>query len=305
MVLGPLIWIGVLFVDQASSLDLDPAYERLQEHLPTINAWLDDALHAFGAPEVRDAQGHVVTGPLQTLIDRVQADLPGAASKVFSTSTLRGALNLLLAPFFFLFGLLVALVTQYFLYRESPRLRAVLLEISPLDDVDTDRILQTLRGATVSAIVGGLLVAVAQGALGTVMFLVAGIQSPVLWGVVMAAFSLLPFGGTALIWAPAGLYLLFTGEAGSGWFVLLFGTVIVGSADNVLRPLVLSRMGGEDVQIHPMMLFFAILSGIGLFGISGLVFGPLLIALLTTLVRIYRRHFLPGGRTPAPETGSA
>ena len=288
VVLGPMIYIGAMFVDQAASIDFGPSYERLQKEGPGAIEWANQTLSYFEL------------GQLETFIEDLQKGLPGLAKHIFSGSTVSGALGVLLSPFVFIFGLVVALVTQYFLYRESKRLLLAVTSISPLDAEDTARILDTLRGATVSAIVGGLLVAIIQGALGTLMFIIAGIQSPVLWGVIMAAFSLLPFGGTALIWAPAGIYLLFTGDASSGWFVLVFGAVIVGSADNVLRPLVLTRIGGEGIDIHPLMLFFAILSGVGLFGVSGIVFGPLLIALLTTVLRIYREH-VHAGDEPAGE----
>jgi predicted PurR-regulated permease PerM len=180
------------------------------------------------------------------------------------------------------------LVTQYFVYREAPRLRRLVLDLSPLAGPDTDRILHSLRETTSAAILGGVVVAIIQGALGGVAFAVAGIQSPVLWSVVMMGFSLLPFGGTALVWVPAGVYLLATGETGNGWFVLIWGTAVVGTVDNFLRPWVLTKTGAGD--LHPMLLFFAILSGIGLFGVSGIVFGPLLLALLITIIQIYREH---------------
>ena len=170
-----------------------------------------------------------------------------------------------------------------------------------LEEEDTDRVLDTLRSTTASGIIGGLLVALIQGALGGIMFAIAGIQSPAVWAMVMAGFSLLPFGGTALVWVPAGVYLLFTGEMGGGWFLLIFGTVIVGSADNLLRPWIMTKTGAED--IHPMLLFFAILSGIGLFGVSGIVFGPLLLALLTTMVSIYREHWRSGAHPREESAG--
>ena len=133
------------------------------------------------------------------------------------------------------------------------------------------------------------MVAVIQGALGGLGFIIAGIESPLVWAVLMTACSLLPFGGTAIIWLPAGIYLLVTGESLGGWFLLIWGTVIVGSADNFLRPWILYKTGSRD--IHPLLLFFAILSGIGIFGISGIVFGPLLLALLTTVMQIYGEHW--------------
>jgi predicted PurR-regulated permease PerM len=313
MVLGPMIYIATVFIDQAGKVNFKPTVEKLKAEAPELLASLDKALVYFERPDGpakaavvpegaagEAAEGAVAEedaatkkapiGSVEGFVQRTQSSLPGLASSVLGWGTVKGALGFLMTPFFFLFGLVLTLVTQFFLYRESPRLRRMFVEVSPLSEDDTGEVLDTLRGATVSAVVGGLLVAVMQGALGTLMFSVAGIPSPVMWGVVMAAFSLLPFGGTAFVWAPAGLLLLLTGSPGAGWFVLIFGTVIVAGSDNILRPVVLNRLGGENVQIHPMLLFFAILSGIGIFGISGIVFGPLLIALLTTMVRIYRRH---------------
>ncbi len=319
LVIGPVLYIAAVFVEQAARVDFQPAIEKLKVAAPDVLARLDRVL-AFiedpesatpgpsGDEEAKPAEGTAPAEPPQEgevaghgeaaappvgtvdgFIRRTQRNLPRIAKGVIGLG-LEGAIDFLMTPFFFLFGLVLTLITQYFLYRESGRLKTMFLELSPLEEGDTNEILATLRGATVSAVVGGLVVAVIQGALGTLMFAIAGIQSPVMWGVVMAALSLLPFGGTAFVWLPAGIILLATGQPGMGIFVLVFGAVIVAGADNILRPVVLNRMGGEEVDIHPLLLFFAIMSGIGLFGISGIVFGPLLIALLTTVVRIYRRH---------------
>ncbi len=290
--LAPLILVGALVIEQANEIKVSHIQKNLEQHMPGVLRWIEDTLAWFNINSLGEF--------LATLKQRI----PDLAEGIFSGGAVTGALNVMLAPFLFLFGLVITLVTQYFVYRESPRLRRLVVDISPLEEPDTDRILDTLRSTTASGIVGGVLVAVIQGALGGVMFAVAGIQSPAVWAVVMAGFSLLPFGGTALVWVPAGVYLLFTGEMGGGWFLLIFGTVIVGSADNFLRPWIMTKTGAED--LHPMMLFFAILSGIGLFGISGIVFGPLLLALLTTMVQIYREHWRSGAhlRDEATEAGA-
>lgn len=298
VVLLPMVFVGALVIEQASELNFTPTLTNLRTHMPRVVAWLEETLVWFNI------------GSLDSFLDNIRAQAPDLAGRIFSGGTVSGALNVLLSPFLFLFGLVLTLITQYFVYRESPRLRRLVIDISPLDEDDTDRVLDTLRGTTSAGIIGGVLVALIQGALGGLMFAVADIQSPAVWAILMAAFSLLPFGGTALIWAPAGVYLLFTGSTFGGWFVLIFGTVIVGSADNFLRPWVLTKTGADD--IHPMMLFFAILSGIGLFGVSGIVFGPLLLGLLMTMVQIYREHWGPGaqwredeeGAETAPEGGS-
>ncbi|MDJ0522004.1 MAG: AI-2E family transporter [Planctomycetota bacterium] len=296
-VLVPMVFIGGLVIEQANQFDLSPTRDKLEEHLPTFVSWADETLLLFGVGPPDPGPGNAPLEPgtrLSVFFDDIKDTLPDAANRIFQGGAVKGALSVLLAPFFFLFGLLLTLITQYFVYREAGRLRRLVIDISPLEEEDTDRVLDTLRGTTAAGIIGGLLVAIIQGALGGVMFAIADISSPAVWAIVMAAFSLLPFGGTALVWVPAGVYLLFTGSTFGGWFVLVFGTVIVGSADNFLRPWVLTKTGADD--IHPMMLFFAILSGIGLFGVSGIVFGPLLLALLTTMVQIYREHWGPGAQ---------
>ena len=280
MVLLPMIFVGSLVIEQANAIEVEEVQRNLEQRVPGAVRWIEETLAWFDI------------GSLGEFLGNVKKRIPDVANHIFSGGTVADAINVILAPFLFLFGLVITLVTQYFVYRESPRLRQLVVDISPLEEGDTDRVLDTLRGTTAAGIIGGLLVALIQGALGGLMYSIAGIQAPVLWGVVMAAFSLLPFGGTALIWVPAGVYLLVIGETGGGWFVLIFGAVIVGSADNFLRPWVLTKTGADD--IHPMLLFFAILSGIGLFGVSGLVFGPLLLALLTTMVQIYREHWRSG-----------
>lgn len=276
VILAPLIVVGALVLEEARQIDFAPTKENLRASMPDALAWINAQLERLGM------------GDLGVLLDTAQEELPDVAARIFSGPFAEGAVSVLLAPLYFLFGLVITLITLYFVYREAPRLRRLVVELSPLEERDTDRILESLRQTTSAAILGGVVVAIVQGALGGVSFVVAGLQSPVLWSVVMMGFSLLPFGGTALVWAPAGVYLLVSGETFGGWFVILWGTVVVGLSDNVLRPMVLHRTGASD--IHPMLLFFAIISGIGLFGIGGIVFGPLLLALLTTMVRIYREH---------------
>jgi predicted PurR-regulated permease PerM len=286
VILAPMILVGALVIEEARSINFGPMQKNLEENLPGVVEWCDRTLDYFGL------------GTLDEFLREMQKGLPALASRIFSGSVAEGALSVLMTPVFFLFGLLVTLFTQYFVYREAPRLRRLFVDLSPLDEADTDRVLASLQGTTSAAILGGVVVAIIQGALGGIAFAVAGIQSPIMWSVVMMAFSLLPFGGTALVWVPAGVYLLVTGEAFGGWFVLLWGTAIVGTADNFLRPWVLTKTGARN--LHPMLLFFAILSGIGVFGISGIVFGPLLLALLITLIQIYREHQPARAEAPSP-----
>ncbi len=277
VILGPVVFVSAMVLEEARAIDFREAGEQIKKHFPDVLATVE---------------GWAVDGGLiksdDSLLERAGIELKERLPKLLSGSVAGKAVSVVMGPVVFLIGLVLTLVTLYFVYIESRKLRRMVREVSPLEESETDLILETLRGTTSAAITGGVLVALIQGALGGISFWIAGVQSPVLWSIVMAGASLLPFGGTALIWVPAAAYLLVTGQTWQGWFVVGWGVVIVGVADNLLRPWLLTKTGAKD--IHPLLLFFAIMSGIGLFGMSGVVFGPLLLALLTTVVQIYRRH---------------
>ncbi len=291
VILGPVVFVSSMVLEEARSLDFSEAGEQIKEHFPEVMA--DAETWAVDNGIIKEGE---------SLPRRIGFELKDGLPKLLSGPVAGTAVSVIMGPIVFLIGFILTLVTLYFVYIETRKLRRLVLEVSPLTESETDQILQTLRGTTSAAILGGLLVALIQGALGGIAFAIAGVQSPVLWSIVMAGASLLPFGGTALIWVPAAVYLLVTGDTWQGWFVAGWGIVIVGMSDNLLRPWLLTKTGAKN--IHPLLLFFAIMSGIGLFGMSGVVFGPLLLALLTTIVQIYRHHVTQAGADPVPVAGA-
>jgi predicted PurR-regulated permease PerM len=134
-----------------------------------------------------------------------------------------------------------------------------------------------------ATIFGGILIAVIQGVLGGLAFWVLGLHSPVLWGTAMAFFSFIPVGGTALIWGPTCIILFIEGAFLEGIILLLIGILVIGMVDNFLRPFFIS----SKTKIHPLLLFFAVLGGIQVFGLIGVVAGPLVATICLTLIEIY------------------
>jgi predicted PurR-regulated permease PerM len=122
----------------------------------------------------------------------------------------------------------------------------------------------TLKSAFV---IGGI-----QGLLGVLIFYITGIENPLVWGVLMIGFSIIPGIGSSIIWAPAGIIMLFSGYIWQGITILVFGAVVISSVDNLLRPVML----GKDIQMHPLLIFLSILGGIAAFGFSGFVLGPVI-----------------------------
>lgn len=206
----------------------------------------------------------------------------------------RGAVGFVYGFATLLFGFLIMLATLFVLLRDGDAIRQIVVDMLPMPEADTKDILETLRSTAYAAIVGGLATSAIQGTLGGLAFFVTGVSSPLLWGFVMGVLSLLPVGGSAFVWAPVAAYFLATGSPVSGWFLVVFGIVVIGSSDNLLRPWLIRKAGAAGV--HPLLLFFGVFSGIGLFGASGIVFGPLLAAFVLSVIRIYRQHF---GRTAA------
>jgi predicted PurR-regulated permease PerM len=238
-------------------------------------------------PKLDHAQGRVdeFLRPFDTTL---RALVEAARDKIVAPLA-SGAVGVLQTVFATAFGFLMMLATLYFLYRDSGKIHSFLVDLVPIPNEETDRILLTLRSTAFAAIVGGILTALIQGMLGGIAFAICGVEAPVLWGFVMAVLSLLPIGGSAFVWAPTMVYFYLEGPVWKAWFLLVWGVAVIGSSDNLLRPWLMRKAGAAEV--HPLLLFFAILSGIGLFGPSGIVFGPLLVAFIVVVAKIYRDYF--------------
>jgi predicted PurR-regulated permease PerM len=128
---------------------------------------------------------------------------------------------------------------------------------------------------TRATVKGNVVVAAVQGLLGGLAFWVLGVHAALLWGVVMAVLSLLPAVGTALVWLPVAVYLMFTGEPAKGIGLVIYGVVVIGLVDNVLRPLLV----GKDTRMPDYVVLISTVGGMALFGINGFVLGPLIAAM--------------------------
>ncbi len=193
------------------------------------------------------------------------------------TSHLLKSVSTFAAGFFF------TLLSLYYLFKDGDQLLMRVREILPLRAKESELILQRFKEMVSATIYGGILIAILQGFLGGLSFWVLGIASPIFWGTAMALLSFIPMGGTALIWGPAVLFLWIQGFYLKGIILLMLGVMLIGTVDNLLRPLFVSAR----TNIHPLLLFFSVLGGIQAFGMIGLVSGPLIITLCLTLIEIY------------------
>ena len=172
----------------------------------------------------------------------------------------------------------------FFLFRDGPAITERMAGLMPLSTAQTERVFAAIRDSVVANLYGILAVAVVQGILTGLALEVLGVPSPLLLGVLTGFASLVPIVGTALVWVPAAIYLFATGAIGKGIAFLLWGTLVVGSADNIVRPLVVKGR----LEIHPLILMFAILGGLNVFGFLGIFLGPMVLSLIVALGALLR-----------------
>jgi len=183
-----------------------------------------------------------------------------------------------------LFFLVIAL---FYFYRDGDAAVKLARELMPLKEEDCDLVVRDMRDSVNAAVRGGLLTALVQGALGGFIIYLLGLQGAIFWGAVMALASLIPFIGTALVWVPITTFLVWLGHPWKAAILAGYGVVVIGSADNLLRPWLV----GQQMKAHPMLLFFGILGAIAMFGFKGIVLGPVLVASLTATATLFRREF--------------
>jgi len=180
----------------------------------------------------------------------------------------------------------VMIVTIFYLLRDGEKLTNFLIALSPLKTSDELSLYHTFREAGKAVFFGNFISSGVQGLLGGIGFLIFGIGSPVLWGTVMAFLALIPFLGPYLIFIPAAIYLFVTGTTTTAILFLLYNILIVSTVDNLIKPKLISAR----IKIHPLLILLAILGGIKVFGLMGIIYGPLIAAVFLALLKVYLEH---------------
>ncbi len=179
---------------------------------------------------------------------------------------------------------LLMLFFTFFLFRDGETLYLQIHEVIPMSPGKKRITVNYLRNIIKGTMYGGVVVALIQGTLGGLLFLVMGLPAPIFWGALMAFLAFLPLVGTYLVYVPAGLIMLFTGNYVKGIVLISVGTVVVSQIDNVLRPWVISGRSG----MHTMLVFVSVMGGIGMFGLAGIVLGPFIAAVFVSMFNIFR-----------------
>lgn len=198
--------------------------------------------------------------------------------------TLAGsALNIGQGALGFLAALGVMLYLTFFLLRDGDRHGRVIAAAVPLDPELRSRLVEDFVTVVRATMKGSVVVAIIQGMLGGVIFGLLGIPGALLWGLVMGFFSLVPAVGTGIVWVPVSVYLLATGSLWEGGVLVFCGLFVIGLVDNLLRPILV----GKDTKLPDFVVLIATVAGLELFGISGVIVGPVIAALFVSVWKIF------------------
>lgn len=192
----------------------------------------------------------------------------------------KGAINVIATSLFVFFSM-------YYFFKDGPAFLARIRAISPLSDEYEDRIIGKFISMTRATLKGTLVVSAIQGGIGALAFSIFDVQPYLFWGLIMAVLAMIPYLGTAIIWAPAGLVKIFTGDTAQGIGILVVGVTFISTIDNILKPFLV----GKDTEMHPLLILFGTLGGIAAFGIVGFLIGPIIVALFVTIWDIYATEF--------------
>ncbi len=197
-----------------------------------------------------------------------------------------------------IFMLFIFLYTMFFFLVDGDRILGWIMRYLPLKQEDGERMLDRFTSVTRATLKGVAVIGILQGTLTGAAFAVIGIPSFIFWGTLTAVMSLVPGIGTAIVWLPASIILASNGHYGQAIGLFAFCALVVGGLDNFLRP----RLVGQDTRLHELMVLFGTLGGIMMFGVAGIIIGPIVAALVVTVWEIYGVVFqneLPKGNPPA------
>ncbi|HTN33602.1 MAG TPA: AI-2E family transporter [Marinobacter sp.] len=267
-----LVAEGISVYQQIQDGEIRPGeyFDKINDSFPAIQAFLGQFDISFA--ELRERAVSIVVGGSQFLGKQAL----GVGQNTFQ----------------FFLGLALMIYLTFFLLRDGSKLVELMILALPLGDERERLLFAKFAEVTRATVKGNLLIAIVQGALGGLIFWILGINGAVLWGVVMAILSLIPAVGATLVWVPVAIYLAAIGDVTEAIILTVYGVLIIGLADNVLRPVLV----GRDTKLPDYIVLLSTFGGIAMFGINGFVMGPLVAALFMSFWGIFIREFGEGNQ---------
>nr|WP_155662813.1 MULTISPECIES: AI-2E family transporter [Aliivibrio] len=273
----PLFFVFIAIVQQGATFSKDAYHWVIDGGIQTLfqHPFVAKALSFINKYLPFDAIDPAeVTQKVAQLASQIGTRIVGMSAQIVGDVT-----NVLMNFFLMLFVL-------FFLLRDQDKIISAFRHVLPLSRSQEDRLLDEIEQVSKSAVLGSFLTAIAQGIAGGFAMWLAGFPG-LFWGTMMGFASFIPVVGTALIWVPATIYLLLTNQWEWAIFLTAWGVLVVGSIDNIVRPLLMQGNSG----MNTLLIFFSLLGGIQLYGLIGLIYGPIIFALTLVLFNMYETEF--------------
>jgi predicted PurR-regulated permease PerM len=269
---APLITITIGTFSQATSLA-----EDVQDHIAVLRT-------------------QMATGRFQEFFLKAKPWLnldsssgPAAIQRLLENSTefvMKNTMSILGGTIGAIVGGVLVLFTMYYLFRDHEKIIRLLPDLLPMERPQGEALLHRIREVINASISGVLVIAVIQGTLGGIMFWILGIPSALLWGVAMVFLSLIPLFGTSIVWLPTALVLLANGHWIKSIILIFWGVAVIGLVDNLLRP----RLVGQKAHMHELMVFFSVMGGVKVFGVMGILLGPVVLSVALGFLEVARTN---------------
>jgi predicted PurR-regulated permease PerM len=255
--------------------------QELAKVIPNLPSQISQLLNSPTSPFGR------ISGWMET-----RFGIDTVSSKAFIVDHLKQSSERLLGPSLNLMGNIVSgivkaffvLFTMYYLFKDGDKIVDKLPAALPLSREQSDAIILRTKEVVSASVYGVVTIAALQGLLGGIMFWILGIPSPLLWAVLMAFVCMIPVAGSFLVWLPLSIYLMVTGHWTKAVILIVWGALVISTVDNFLRP----KLVGTQTRLHELFIFFSVLGGISVFGLLGIVLGPVVLAITFGLLRTFQ-----------------
>ena len=269
VIVGPLTLVAIAVANEAGDAAdalhsgvtnlLDPN-SRFRQF---IDRWVD--VSAFTGDQWKEA--------LVQWVQERGGNLAGQTAQI-AGRVLRAVVKIVLVVF-----------TMYYLFRDAERVKGALHDVLPLEWEQSHAIFVRTHQVISASVYGVIVIAAIQGTLGGLAFWMLGLPSPLRWGAVMVLLAMIPVVGSTIVWVPTAIYLMLTGHYYKGLFLIAWGAGVIGMIDNILRP----KLVGGRTRLHELIVFFSVLGGLQVFGVLGLVVGPVVVAITLALLDVFRQ----------------
>ncbi len=263
LILIPLSFLGYILYKEFANLYANVTSGAVSLDQSTIISHLPTSIQKFG----------------QGFFNDLNARLSHVAG-----STVQGLTGVLSNIANFFIDCFLVFFTLFYFLRDGDKIKHAFVSIFPLSQSHEGKLVDNIEQAIDGVVKGSFLVALTQGGVALIGFLIFGVPQPLLWACFTVLAALVPTFGTTLALAPAVLYLLFTGHTGGAIGMAIWGALAVGTIDNFISP----RLIGSRTKLHPLIVLFAVIGGLQLFGVIGFLLGPIIMAVFMALLEIYR-----------------